>query len=89
MPTMRRPVDMDTSGEKVEHGWRDRLGFVGPLQPGSGGRRDPVGEFPTGPAVGERLPDVLAPNHDGQMVDAHVERGNGPLVMVFFRSAVW
>ena len=49
----------------------------------------PKGEFPTGPAIGELLPDIVAPNHDGRMVDAHAERHDGPLVVVFYRSAVW
>ena len=82
-------MELDTRGEEAERGWRDHLGMIGPLKPGTGGRIQPRGEFPTGPGIGERLPDIVAPNHDGQIVDAHAERGDGPLVMVFYRSAVW
>jgi hypothetical protein len=83
-------VEIETRGEQTERGWwRDHLGFVGPLKPGTHGRSDPTGDFPTGPGVGELLPAIVAPSHDGRMVDAHAERNDGPLVMVFFRSAVW
>jgi hypothetical protein len=70
-------------------GWTDHLGFTGPFQPGVGPRSDPAGEFPTGPAVGERLPEVVAGDQWGNQVDVHRARAEGPLVLVFFRSAVW
>ena len=83
-------MDREVWAEQTESGmWRDQHGFVGPLRPGTHARTNPVGDFPTGPAVGARLPDVVAPNHDGRVVDVHAERDGGPLVMVFYRSAVW
>jgi hypothetical protein len=82
-------MELETRGEQTDRGWRDHLGFIGPLKPGTGGRIEAKDEFPTGPAIGEPLPDIVAPNHDGRMVDAHAERGDGPLAVVFYRSAVW
>lgn len=69
--------------------WRDQDGFLGPIKPGTGPRRDPAGEFPSGPPVGSRLPDMVAQDHDGVVVDVHRERANRPAIVVFFRSAVW
>ena len=83
-------MKLQTESQQTERNtWLDHLGFEGPLQPGTHARSDPTGEFPTGPAVGEELPDIVAPDSDGQMVDVHEARRGGPLVMVFYRSAVW
>ena len=65
------------------------LGFAGPIKPGTGPRSDPTGEFPTGPSIGERLPDVVATDQWGNEINVHDARAGGPLVMVFYRSAVW
>jgi hypothetical protein len=51
--------------------------------------RVPTAEFPTGPAVGERLPDFRLPNQRGEMIDFHADRGNRMAAVVFQRSAVW
>ncbi len=69
--------------------WEDEYGLLGPAKPGVGPRQDPLGDFPTGPALGERLPDIVAPSHRGQPVDVHADRGGRPAVVVFYRSAVW
>ena len=69
--------------------WLDVDGFAGPIKPGNGPRRDPRGEFPTGPDIGVRLPDVVAPNHDGSLLDVHAHRAGRPAIVVFFRSVVW
>jgi len=54
------------------------------------GRRYPAThDFPTGPDIGERLPDFTLPNHNGEAVDYHSDRGDSKSVVVFFRSAVW
>ncbi len=83
-------MKLQTEGRQTERDtWLDHLGFEGPLQPGTHARSDPMGEFPTGPAVGEQLPDIVAPDFRGQRVDVHETRRGGPLVMVFYRSAVW
>ncbi|MEM7140928.1 MAG: hypothetical protein AAF548_07825 [Actinomycetota bacterium] len=81
---------LDDQNEPLENGLhRDRHGFAGPFPNGDGPRRNPLGEFPTGPDVGTRLPDVVAANHDGSSIDVHAARGQGPLALVFYRSAVW
>ncbi len=83
-------MEIQTHGEQTENGWwRDVDGFVGPIQPGLGPRTDPMGEFPTGPDIGSRLPDVRAMDVDGNPFDLHRDRGAAPAIVVFFRSAVW
>jgi hypothetical protein len=69
--------------------WENQHGALGPFKPGIGPRSDPMGEFPTGPAVGERLPDIVAPSTTGEMVDVHAHRAGRGAVVVFYRSAVW
>jgi len=46
-------------------------------------------EFPTGPAIGERLPDFVLPNQRGEAVDFHLDRAGRKAAVVFQRSAVW
>ena len=70
-------------------GWEDEHGAIGPAKPGHGPRQDPVGEFPTGPAVGERFPGIVATAHSGMPLDVHADRGDRASVFVFYRSAVW
>ena len=72
-------VEMETRAEQVEHGWRDKDGFVGPFQPGNGPRSDPKsGTFPTGPAVGEKLPDIRCQSASGDEIDLHARSGRQP-----------
>ena len=82
-------LEMETRAEKTENGWRDQDGFEGPFRPGNGPRSDPKGEFPTGPAIGERMPDVHCRDSEGATFDLHKDRGDSPAVFVFYRSAVW
>ena len=83
-------VKVDTRGEKVsDHFWSDAEGFAMPLPPATGPRRIPLGDFPTGPEVGTRLPDVVAVHSQGRAVDLHADREGRPAVLVFTRSAVW
>ena len=68
----------------------DDLGIFVPIPASHPGRRYPADqEFPTGPAVGERLPDFSLPNQNGEMIDFHEDRGDSRAIVVFFRSAVW
>ncbi len=68
----------------------DDLGITVPIPASHPGRRYPAShEFPTGPAVGERLPDFVLPNQKGELVDFHRHRGDSKAVVVFYRSAVW
>jgi hypothetical protein len=46
-------------------------------------------DFPTGPALGERLPDFRLPNQRGEWVDFHADRAGRKAAVVFQRSAVW
>ncbi len=68
----------------------DDLGITVPVPASHPGRRYPAEhEFPTGPAIGERLPEFELPNQDGELVDFHADRGDSKVVVVFYRSAVW
>lgn len=69
--------------------WEDGFGALGPAKPGVGPRQDPVGEFPTGPAIGDRFPDVIAKAHTGATIDILDDRAGRAAVFVFYRSAVW
>lgn len=46
-------------------------------------------DFPTGPSVGERLPDFTLVNQHGERVAFHASRGRGKAIVSFQRSAVW
>ncbi len=46
-------------------------------------------DFPSGPAVGERLPDFTLPNQHGEMIDFQQHHAGQKAVVVFYRSAVW
>lgn len=68
----------------------DDMGISGPVPVDHPGRRYPAThDFPTGPAIGERLPDFALPNQNGEPVNYHADRGDSKSVVVFFRSAVW
>lgn len=82
---------LDDYGVQVgENSWLDSAGLEGMRQPGrSGDRRNPIGEFPTGPETGERLPEIVALAHTGSLLDVHQFRDGRPAAVMFFRSAVW
>ena len=83
-------IEVDTRGGPTTGPYfEDAEGFNMPLAPGTSNRRIPRGEFPTGPAVGELLPDIGTPDHTGRTVDVHADRAGQPAVVVFYRSAVW
>lgn len=69
--------------------WEDEFGGLGPAKPGIGPRQDPIGDFPTGPAIGQRFPEVVAMAHTGNTIDVHKHRADRAAVFVFYRSAVW
>jgi hypothetical protein len=63
-----------------------------PARPPGGhpAQRSPsIGDFPTGPAIGERLPDFVLPNQRGERVDFHADRAGSRAAVLFQRSAVW
>ena len=69
----------------------DDLGITVPMAPVSfPARRYPAShEFPTGPEVGERLPEFTLPNQNGEAINFHQDRGDSKSIVVFYRSAVW
>ena len=68
---------------------RDALGFDAPAPLGHPGRAGLPEGAPTGPEIGERLPDFRLPDARGRTIDFHADRGDAPAAVVFFRSAVW
>ena len=83
-------IERDTRGAELGPiQYEDAEGYIAPMPAGSGPRTNPLGEFPTGPAVGERLPDVVTSDSDGRIVDLHADRNGQPAVLVFTRSVVW
>ena len=83
-------IEVDKRGGQVgPHQFEDADGYIMPLAAGTGPRRIPLGEFPTGPEIGTRLPDVVAVDQHGRTVDLHADRDGRPAVLIFYRSAVW
>ena len=83
-------IERDTRGAELgPNQYEDAEGYIAPLAAGSGPRSNPLGEFPTGPDVGERLPDIVTSDSDGRNVALHADRDGQPVVLVFTRSAVW
>ena len=68
---------------------RDELGFDAPAPLGHPGRLGLPDGHPTGPEVGERLPDFRLPDQDGRIVHFEKDRASAKSVVVFYRSAVW
>ena len=77
--------------EDLEPGTRtDDLGITIGIPASHPARRYPAShEFPTGPTIGERLPEFALPNQNGRIVDYHADRGDSKSIVVFYRSAVW
>ena len=97
VPSFAQDSD-DNENEKVKaahenlpaDSMKDDLGITVPVPASHPGRRYPAEhEFPTGPAIGERLPEFELPNQDGELVDFHADRGDSKAIVVFYRSAVW
>lgn len=68
---------------------RDEFGFDAPAPLGHPGRLGLEAGHPTGPEIGERLPDFRLPDATGREIDFHDDRGASKAVLVFYRSAVW
>ncbi len=77
--------------ENLQAGARtDDLGITVPIPASHPGRRYPAShDFPSGPKVGERLPDFRLSNQKGELIDYHEHRGDSKSIVVFYRSAVW
>ena len=72
--------------------------WMGPNIVAARGLKSPLGhpvraslpaDSPTGPAVGDRLPDFSVPDAFGRIVNFHEDRGVSKAALVFYRSAVW
>jgi hypothetical protein len=89
--TMTRRTTPTRAGPKVApaRGYEDEYGFVAPSRLSSNQRRVPPEDFPTGPEIGERLPDFTLPDQTGRKVRFHEDRGSSRAAVVFYRSAVW
>ena len=85
------PEPVRPAHDSLEPGTRtDDLGITIGIPVEHPGRRYPAShEFPTGPAIGERLPAFSLPNQHGRLVDYQADRGSSKSVVVFYRSAVW
>jgi hypothetical protein len=46
-------------------------------------------DFPSGPEVGERLPEIVLPSQSGAMVNLEQARGNKRALVLFHRSVRW
>jgi len=69
--------------------YHDEFGFYSPMPLSRAARREPAAGFPTGPAIGSVLPDIVLPDQAGRLVDVHAHRGGRAAVVVFHRSAYW
>ena len=68
---------------------RDHHGFDAPAPLGHPGRIGLPDGHPTGPEVGQKLPDFELSDAYGRSVRLHEDRASAPAVVVFYRSAVW
>jgi len=46
-------------------------------------------DFPTGPAIGERLPDITLPDQTGEAINLEAAREGRRALVVFHRSVRW
>ena len=46
-------------------------------------------DFPTGPDIGERLPEIELQDQHGNLVNLEQARGDRRALVVFHRSVVW
>lgn len=54
-----------------------------------GAREADVVDHPTGPEIGERLPEITLPDQTGTLVNIEAARGDGRALVVFHRSLRW
>ena len=85
------PAPVKPAHENLEPGtMTDDVGVTIGIPASHPARRYPASEeFPTGPEIGERLPEFSLLNQEGRLVDYHVDRGDSKSIVVFYRSAVW
>jgi hypothetical protein len=76
------PADLDRK-------YYDEFGFYSPMPLSRPARREPGPDFPTGPAVGERLPNFTLPDQHARQIDFCTDRQGRKAIVVFHRSAYW
>jgi len=89
--TGQEPAPVKPAHENLEPGtMTDDVGVTIGIPASHPARRYPASdEFPTGPEIGERLPEFSLLNQEGRLVDYHADRGDSKSIVVFYRSAVW
>ena len=88
-PTQQEGQPLDQS-ESSKAEYTDEFGIFVPVSLTHPGRSFPDSDsFPTGPAIGERLPNFELPNQHGEIVDFHKARKGKRAVVTFNRSAAW
>ncbi|MEO1994728.1 MAG: hypothetical protein ABGZ17_05575 [Planctomycetaceae bacterium] len=87
----QEPEPIKAAHENLEPGtMTDDVGVTIGIPASHPARRYPASdEFPTGPDIGERLPEFSLLNQAGRLVDYHADRGDSKSIVVFYRSAVW
>lgn len=87
----QEPTPIKSAHENLEPGTQtDDLGVTLGIPASHPARRYPASEeFPTGPEIGERLPEFSLLNQEGRTIDYHADRGDSKSIVVFYRSAVW
>ena len=87
----QEPEPIKDAHENLEPGtMTDDVGVTIGIPASHPARRYPASdEFPTGPDIGERLPEFSLLNQEGRLVDYHADRGDSKSIVVFYRSAVW
>ncbi|MFP6571059.1 MAG: hypothetical protein VB674_00435 [Vicinamibacterales bacterium] len=87
----QEPEPIKAAHENLEPGtMTDDVGVTIGIPASHPARRYPASdEFPTGPDIGERLPEFSLLNQEGRLVDYHADRGDSKSIVVFYRSAVW
>jgi hypothetical protein len=73
----------------LDHKYCDEFGFYSPMPLSRPARREPGPDFPTGPVVGERLPNFTLPDQYGRQIDFYTDRQDRKTIVVFHRSAYW
>ena len=68
---------------------RDETGFDAPAPLGHPARANMPDAQPTGPEIGDLLPDFTLPDANGIPVRFHEDRAGAKAALVFYRSAVW
>jgi hypothetical protein len=87
---MESKKDRDTAAPSdLDHEYYDEFGFYSPMPLSRAARREPPADLPTGPAVGERLPNFTLPDQHGKQIDFDTARQSRKSIVVFHRSAYW